>query len=209
MRRSVDRLITPNELARNVTPTSRSRQADRRREELLAVGLRLFAEQGYRATTIADIATATGTAHGLVYHYFQSKDELLSAILDRYTFLPTLRELLAVSPDRPAAEVLGSIAVGFSRMLDQRQDLLRLVVAESATNPTVAAALERVTGDALELLTTYLHARIAAGELRPHDPSVPARALFWALITRHLAPPDRDDFESDLVQVLLQGIEAR
>ncbi len=43
---------------------SRAQQADRRREEILATALRLFADQGFHATTIADIAKATGNAHG-------------------------------------------------------------------------------------------------------------------------------------------------
>jgi AcrR family transcriptional regulator len=190
-------------------PGVRAGKADRRRAELLDVALRLFAERGFRATTIADIAAATGTAHGLVYHYFRSKDELLEAILERYSFLPQLRSLLAVSPDRPAAEVLIEIATGFSRMLDERPHLLRLVVTESQTNPVVAAALARVTDEGLVVLTEYLRARIAAGELRVHDPTVPARALFWAIITKHLGPPGADGFETDLVAVLLDGIRAR
>ena len=189
--------------------TARARQADQRRSELIDAALRLFAEQGFRATTIADIATATGTAHGLVYHYFSSKDELLQAILQRYTFLPRLRELLAVSPDRPAAEVLTGIAIGLSAMLGDRPEILRLVVAEAPTNPIVAGALAHVTDEGLSLLTEYLRARMAAGELRAHDPSVPARALFWAIITKHLGPADADGFETDLVAVLLDGIRAR
>ena len=67
-------------------------QADRRRSELIEAALRLFAERGFRSTTIGDIASATGTAHGLVYHYFRSKDDLLQAVLDRYTFLPRLAD---------------------------------------------------------------------------------------------------------------------
>jgi AcrR family transcriptional regulator len=188
--------------------SSRARQADQRREEILEASLRLFAERGFRATTIADIARATDTAHGLLYHYFSSKDELLSAILERFSFLPRLRELLSVSPDRPAADVLTEIAVGFSRMLDERTDLLRLVVAESGTNPAVAAALEQVSVEGERILVAYLRARIAAGELREHDPSVPARALFWAVITKHLGPAQADDFERALVIVLLDGIRA-
>jgi AcrR family transcriptional regulator len=187
---------------------SRAEQADRRRAELVDVALRLFAERGFRGTTIADIATATGTAHGLVYHYFRSKDELLEAILERYSFLPQLRSLLAVSPNRPASDVLTEVAVGFSRLLDERPELLRLVVMESQTNPIVAAALARVTEEGLVVLTEYLRARIAAGELRIHDPTVPARALFWAIITKHLGPPGADGFETDLVAVLLDGIRA-
>jgi AcrR family transcriptional regulator len=190
------------------TQTARARQADQRRSELIETALRLFAERGFRATTIADIASATGTAHGLVYHYFGSKDELLEAVLDRYTFLPRLRDLLVVSPDRPASEVLAEIAIGLSAMLRDRPEVLRLVVTESPTNPIVARALAQVTEEGLALLTYYLRARMAAGELRIHDPSVPARALFWAIITKHLGPTDADGFETDLVAVLLDGIRA-
>jgi AcrR family transcriptional regulator len=199
----------PAPARRPSTTPRRAAQADKRRAELIDAALRLFAERGFRGTTIADIAAATGTAHGLVYHYFQSKDELLEAILDRYSFLQQLRTLLAVSPDRPAAAVLTEVAVGFSRLLDVRPELLRLVVAESQTNPVVAAALARVTGEGLEVLTDYLRARIAAGELQVHDATVPARALFWAIITKHLGPPGADGFETDLVAVLLDGIRAR
>jgi AcrR family transcriptional regulator len=188
--------------------TARTLQADQRRSELIDASLRLFAERGFRATTIADIATATGTAHGLVYHYFRSKDDLLEAVLERYAYLPRLRAHLAVSPRRPAADVLSEIAVGLSEVLGERPELLRLVVAESPTNPIVARALARVTEEGQALLTDYLRARIVAGELRIHDPSVVARALFWAVIAKHLGPPVVDSFETDLVTVLLDGIRA-
>ncbi len=203
---------------------STSRAISRSRPSITAVSSRIRAtrSRAIRATvpssgasrrpssvrTIA-LAPATGTAHGLVYHYFDSKDELLAAILKRYTFLPHLRELLAVSPDRPAAEVLADIATGFSRMLDERTDLLRVVVAESDTNPVVAEALGRVSEEGLDLLSACLQARIAAGDLRPHDPTVPARTLFWAIITSHLGQASVDGFETDLVALLLDGLRAR
>ena len=125
-----------------------------------------------RATTIADIVAAAGTAHGLIYHNFRSKDQLLAAVLERYSFLPRLREILTVSPDRPAGDVLTDVAVGLSRMLDERTDLLRLVLVESGTNPAVAVALGRVTDAGERILVAYPRARIEAGKLREHDPSV-------------------------------------
>ncbi len=189
-----------------VKTTSRTRQADSRREELLRVALRLFAERGVDGTTIADIATATGTAHGLVYHYFASKNDLLLAVLERFSFLPELRRLLDVSPDRPAVEVLTGIAVRFSALLLERADLLRLVSRESQTNPAVAAALGDVMAEGTRLIATYLDARVAAGELRPHDTSVPARGLFWAIVTMHLAQAPDEGFEANLVDVLVNGL---
>ena len=191
-----------------VRATSRTRQADARRDELLRIALRLFAERGFEGTTIADIATATGTAHGLVYHYFSSKNELLLAVLERFSFLPELRRLLDVSPEREAAEVLTRIAVRFSALLGERADLLRLVSRESQTNPIVAAALAGVMVEGTDVISTYLDARVAAGELRPHDTTVPARALFWALVTMHLAQAPQDGFEAALVDVLLNGLRS-
>jgi AcrR family transcriptional regulator len=193
----------------NYSSTVRRQQAERRRTQLIDAALTLFAERGFRATTIADIADATGTAHGLVYHYFGSKDELLAAVLERHSFLGDLRKLLEVSRDRPAAEVLTEIGVGLSEVLGRRPELVRLVVSESRTNPIVADALARVTGEGLEAMTRYLQARIQAGELRPHDTTVPAKALFWAVITKHLGPADADGFERDLATVLLDGIRSR
>ena len=186
--------------------TSRAQQADARRDELLRTALRLFADRGFDGATIADIAEATGTAHGLVYHYFSSKNELLLAVLERFSFLPELRRLLDVSPEREAAEVLTEIAVRFSALLHERADLLHLVSRESRSNPMVAAALAGVMVEGTELISAYLEARVAAGELRPHDTTVPARALFWALVTMHLAQAPEDGFEAALVDVLLNGL---
>jgi AcrR family transcriptional regulator len=172
------------------------------------VALRVFAERGFEGTTIADIAAATGTAHGLVYHYFASKNELLLAVLERFSFLQELRRLLEVSPEREASDVLTEIAVQFSALLRERSDLLRLVSRESQTNPIVAAALASVMVEGTDVISAYLDACVLSGELRPHDTTVPARALFWALVTMHLAQAPQDGFEAALVDVLLNGLRA-
>jgi AcrR family transcriptional regulator len=190
-------------------PTMRARQADRRRSELLDVALGLFAERGFGATTIADISTAAGTAHGLVYHYFRSKDELLHAVLERNSFLPSLRQLLVIGPDQPATEVLPRIATGFSSMIAERADFMSLVLRESQTNPEVAAAMGRLIGEALALLTAYLEGRVAAGELRPHDVTVTARAIFQAIVAGHLNRLPAPGFELGLVDVVLHGVLAK
>ena len=127
-----------------------------------ASGASTLCQRGVDGTTIADIATATGTAHGLVYHYFASKNDLLLAVLERFSFLEELRRLLVVSPDRPAVEVLTEIAVRFSALLQERADLLRLVSRESQTNPAVAAALGDVMAEGTRLIAGYLDARVAA-----------------------------------------------
>jgi AcrR family transcriptional regulator len=52
-----------------------------RREQLLNTALRLFAEEGFEATSISKIAREAGVAKGLLYNYFASKEELMEQII--------------------------------------------------------------------------------------------------------------------------------
>jgi AcrR family transcriptional regulator len=47
------------------------------REKILEAGLKMFALRGYQGAAIGDVAKAAGLSHGLVYHYFKSKEEIL------------------------------------------------------------------------------------------------------------------------------------
>ncbi|MDV6014164.1 TetR/AcrR family transcriptional regulator [Haloechinothrix sp. LS1_15] len=68
-----------------------------RRAELLALAGRLFAERGFKSTTVRDIADAAGILSGSLYHHFDSKeqmvDEILTAFLD--DLFGTYREIVA------------------------------------------------------------------------------------------------------------------
>src|SRR3979490_1719394 len=55
------------------------RTIDRRRA-LLDAAVRVFARKGFHASRVGDIAEEAGVAHGLLYHYFRSKEEVLDTI---------------------------------------------------------------------------------------------------------------------------------
>lgn len=188
--------------------TQRERQAEERREQLIDTALRLFARQGFDNTSIKDLAEAAGVAQGLFYHYFRNKEELLFAAIERQSFRAELRRLLVAPSDKPAAEVLLQIATDFSALTAERDLVLRLIAREAPTNPQVAAMLQRVIQEAVALLAEYLEARIQAGELRPHDPAVTARTLFYMVVMLHLTRTPTDEFIPALVSTLLHGISA-
>jgi len=56
--------------------TAREEQKEKRRQEILLAGLSLFIQKGYSGTTVKDIAGAVGMSVGLLFHYFESKEEL-------------------------------------------------------------------------------------------------------------------------------------
>ena len=57
---------------------------DDRKREILDTALDLFAEEGYEAASLRDIAKRMGITPGLVYHYFDSKQKLFDEAMERY-----------------------------------------------------------------------------------------------------------------------------
>jgi AcrR family transcriptional regulator len=77
-----------------------------RRTEIVDIAAALFARQGYAATGIAELGTATGLARGALYHYIGSKESLLIEIHDR-VMDPLLEQTAAVAAmDTPAVDRL-------------------------------------------------------------------------------------------------------
>lgn len=55
-----------------------------RRRELLAIAAELFADQGFKNTTVRDIADAAGILSGSLYHHFDSKESMVDEILSSF-----------------------------------------------------------------------------------------------------------------------------
>ena len=73
--------------------------ATTRRDELLRIAARLFAERGYRNTTVRDIADAAGILSGSLYHHFDSKEAMVDEILSSFqeSLFASYDEILASS----------------------------------------------------------------------------------------------------------------
>ncbi|HEX6972549.1 MAG TPA: TetR/AcrR family transcriptional regulator, partial [Limnochordia bacterium] len=176
----------------NEKRTRRDEQAAQRRTQLIETALEVFARKGVKAATIKDLAAAAGVAEGLLYHYFDSKDDLLRHALDHRYFLPALSRIAVPDRERPAREALLEVAMGFAAVLRDHRDVVQVMMQEAPSNPLVAERLERSRVEAVRLLSQYLDSRVRAGELRPHDTVTAARLLFFAVFTAHLTdtPPE-------------------
>jgi AcrR family transcriptional regulator len=58
-----------------------------RKSELIEAAETLFREGGYRQTSVSDIVKKVGVAQGTFYYYFQSKDDILNAVVDHYIYI--------------------------------------------------------------------------------------------------------------------------
>ncbi len=76
----------------------------RRRDQLLAIAARLFAERGFKNTTVRDIADAAGILSGSLYHHFDSKESMVDEILSTFQegLFAQYDEILASAEDARA-----------------------------------------------------------------------------------------------------------
>jgi AcrR family transcriptional regulator len=180
----------------------RREQAEWRRERLLDAALEVFVGKGFDGATVKDIAASAGVTQGLLYHYFPGKDALLETLLRERGFLAQLRETLATAASRPAAVVLPEMVGEYRRVLVENAGLVTLFFS-AGTNRHVRDAMLEFVAEGQRLLTDYLDARVAAGELRPHDTRLFAQTLLAAVASNQYMGADSDP--ERLVDLLLNG----
>jgi len=103
--------------------------ADKRRL-ILDAAVRVFARQGFHTCRVSDIADEAGVAYGLVYHYFQSKDEVLDTLfLERWNvLLDVIREV--DHQDITGRDKLEEIAAFIVDSYRHDPDLMKVIIVE-------------------------------------------------------------------------------
>ena len=185
-----------------------------RRQELLDAAVRVFAWKGFRAARVGDIAEEAGVAHGLLYHYFDSKDELLETI-----FHDTWTELLAAMRDveesaAPAREQLRGVAAILLRSWRRDPDLVSVLVREVARSPHLQERLEEV-GEAFAAIRRMIERGQADGDFRADLDARLASFVFYGALEETLTGwafgqlPDDDEqvalAEATIVDVVCGG----
>jgi TetR/AcrR family transcriptional regulator, fatty acid metabolism regulator protein len=112
------------------TLTDRSSGQEDKRRVILDAAVRVFAHKGYHTSRVGDIAEEAGVAHGLLYHYFRSKEELLETIF-RETWRDVLNAVQTVEEtDESARDRLAGVAKILLRAWRRDPDLVRVLVRE-------------------------------------------------------------------------------
>src|ERR1700760_2412102 len=98
---------------------ARTRRKDARPGEIVAAALATFADRGYAATKLEDVAAAAGISKGTIYLYFSTKEDLFRAVV-RQAVLPNLAaaEEQFASHTGSCAELLRLLAQRFIQLLD-------------------------------------------------------------------------------------------
>jgi AcrR family transcriptional regulator len=112
-----------------------------RRQAILEAALSEFAERGFAAARLDDVAARAGVAKGTLYLYFQSKEALFEALI-RNAVSPLLAQVgkVAAAPGLPPTKALETFFALFEREVlgTDRKLLLRLIISEGVRFPALA-----------------------------------------------------------------------
>ena len=161
--------------------TDRSVAQEEKRRLLLDAAVRVFARKGYHTCRVGDIAEEAGVAHGLLYHYFASKEEVLETVF-RENWSDLLEAVKAVEESgEPAREQLRQVAAILLRSWRRDPDLVRVLVREVARSPQVQLRVAEI-GEAFQAIERIVRRGQEAGEFRSDlDPRLAAVIFYGAL----------------------------
>jgi TetR/AcrR family transcriptional regulator, fatty acid metabolism regulator protein len=124
----------------------RSIAQEEKRNQILEAAVRVFATKGYHTSRVGDIAREAGVAHGLLYHYFASKEEVLNTVFrDNWSRLVAAFEAIE-GGDEPPRKQLEAIAKIFLRTWRYGPDLVRVMIREVARSPHLQTQVEEIRG---------------------------------------------------------------
>lgn len=199
----------------------RRRRKQERPGEILAAGLSVFAERGFSAARLDDVADRAGVAKGTIYLYFSTKEELFEAVV-RDAFASVLERMtgaMALPDISCTALVRLMIETMYAQMVaTERREILRLLVAEAKRFPNLVAFYHREAicrGKAIA--TEILRRGIACGEFRDGPatrfPEViigpVILAAVWKLVFEPIEPMDLDQMVDAHLDLVLGSILLR
>ena len=194
------------------------KSAPDKRRMILDAAVRVFARQGFHHCRVSDVADEAGVAYGLVYHYFDSKEEILNTLfLERWRImLDAIGEIDA--RELPSRDKLRSVAGFIIDSYRHDPDLMKVIIVEvtRAANSFGAVHLEEIR-KAYDGIAAIVEAAREEGSFKSGIPSEFAAMCFYGAIEQlltgwifELLPRTDEDYEraKDLVvEAICGGLE--
>ena len=166
-------------------PKFRRRKADRP-GEIVQAALAVFAERGFAAARLDEIAARAGVSKGALYLYFETKEEIFRAVVDQAIApnILTIRAMIAAHPG-PFPELLHLFAARIAVLIDTVPfgGVIKMVIAEAGNFPQIARVWhDELVAHAIGALTDAVRAAQARGEVRAGDPRTFALQLMAPML---------------------------
>jgi AcrR family transcriptional regulator len=143
-----------------------------RQAQILDAARQVFAEQGFHATRMSDIAHAAGVSQGTLYHYFRSKDDLFMGLL--FPWAERLAEAVRGLPDSPSSATdkmwaMSRLATAFFQTDEELMPVLVEFWAYALHSPKATESFRDLFQAMQESYAAIIEEGVADGEFKPVD----------------------------------------
>jgi AcrR family transcriptional regulator len=182
-----------------------------RREQLLGIARTVFAEKGYEATSIEEIADRAGVTRPVVYEHFGGKEGIHAVVVDRE--VTRLSELLAepLREARSNREAAEWAAMAFLTFVEEESDGFRILTRDAPTGGgrSLASVLSDVAARTEQLLARAFEARGFDPQIAPMYAQMLVGAVAqvgeWWL---EVGEPPRDVVAAHIINLMWNGLGA-
>jgi AcrR family transcriptional regulator len=196
----------------------RARRAERKRDEIVRAGLKVFAEKGFAGATMDDIALELEATKGLLYYHFKTKEDLLREILARNELTAGFETILDGLADLPLEAALARFGERLTALFEANRQLTRFLHVHSLLSGSEAAIIYRrvfaaLYGRLAELLERFKARGAIRAELDTFGLAhVVASVLLSDIAQRFVFGAEHDTgttYFRHAFEILLRGIEPR
>jgi AcrR family transcriptional regulator len=197
------------------------RRKEDRPAEITEAALEAFAEKGYAATKVDEVAKRAGVSKGLLYLYFKTKEDLFKAVI-RSFLSPRIDALISniEETELSAEEFVRGPFLAFAKSIPKSpaKVLVRLMIAEGPKHPDLVEWYwDNVVSRALNALRTLIERGVDNGEFRESAlnefPQLLVTPVFFSMIFtivfKQQMNLDTDRFIEAHVNMVLDSIKAR
>ncbi len=205
-------------MAEQVTLQRKEREKLARREEIQKAARAVFAEKGFEAATLDEIAERAELAKGTIYIYFENKEALFFSLIEEVMEgqAQILREVHG--EEKTASEKLAEVIRRYARYLLDRQDLFRILMGQSGglsgkIRDEFRQKYFQTHRQNLAPLVAIVREGIELGELKPFPATAMAYSvvglIHGAMFPLLVSQEERDEEEiiQTVSEVLLHGVK--
>ncbi|HNB53962.1 MAG TPA: TetR/AcrR family transcriptional regulator [Anaerolineales bacterium] len=185
--------------------------------QILDAAMTVFAREGFDKARMDVIADEAGLSKGTLYLYFESKDHLITSLLERF-FLSALEHAQPLlESDTPASDRLLTLTASLTAEVEQMAALMSIgfeFYAIAAREVSVRAFLRTYFRQYTDLIASLIEQGMARGEFKTPDPRAAALALvalFEGLNLLYVVDPESiclPEHAEAAVHLFLKGIQA-
>jgi AcrR family transcriptional regulator len=160
--------------------TRRQDYAEATRQAIIDAARRLFAERGYFATKVDDIAAEARVAPATVYAVTGGKQNLLNILIRAWTTDPIVEQTLShIDTSIDSVAIIREVASASRTMREAYVDVIRVMLATAPHDPAVAGQEQAATAIYRQALVSIAQRLAQLGDLRPGMSTADAADLLW------------------------------